>query len=137
MNFDFCGQKVNWASSSNAFVYAPVLYFWLLSRGFSSVPGPNLSAVSFETSEEFSCSIHTKTKLNHKNNLTKDNFILNVQILFLILNVKKRIAQVLKIFCALIFAVSRLRSPKIKILPTSWEQKKKTFCLNSRLCLSN
>ena len=57
-----------------------VLYFWLLCRGFSSVPGPNLSAASFETSEESSRSIHTKTKLNHTNNITKYNFILNVQI---------------------------------------------------------
>ena len=45
-----------------------VLYFWLLSRDFSSAPGPNLSVASFETSEKSSRSIHTKTKLNHKNN---------------------------------------------------------------------
>ena len=56
------------------------MYFLLLSRGFSSVPGPNLSTASLEASEESFRSIHTKTKLNHKNNTTKDNFILNVQI---------------------------------------------------------
>ena len=53
-----------------------------LSRGFNSVPGPNLSAAYFQTSEESSRSLHTKTKLNHKSNITKDNFIPNVQILF-------------------------------------------------------
>ena len=57
-----------------------VLYLWLLSMDFSSVPGPNQSAASFETSEESSRSIHTKTKLNQKSNIPKDNFILNVQI---------------------------------------------------------
>ena len=46
---------------------------------FNSVRGPNLSAAS-KASEKSSRSIHTKTKLNHKNNLTKDNFIINVQI---------------------------------------------------------
>ena len=51
-----------------------------LSRGFCSVPGPNLSAAYFQTSEKSSLSIHTKTKLNHKNNITKHNFIPNVQI---------------------------------------------------------
>ena len=51
-----------------------------LSKGFCSVPGPNLSAAYFQTSEKSSRSIHTKTKLNRKNNITKHNFSPNVQI---------------------------------------------------------
>ena len=53
-----------------------------LSRGFCSVPSPNLSAAYFQTSEKSSRSIHTKTKLNHKNNITKHNFIPNFQMSF-------------------------------------------------------
>ena len=30
------------------------MYFWLLSRGLCSVPGPNLSAASFDAPEESS-----------------------------------------------------------------------------------
>ena len=54
------------------------MHFWLLPGGFSSVPGPNLTAVS---SVKSSRSTHSLTKLNHTNNTTNDNFILNVQIL--------------------------------------------------------